>query len=60
MDFTFIAVGIGIFLVLFVTICCCCFEGLNFFSDKPRAESFEVRKMRNMKQRIEKENESCK
>ena len=57
-NYAFIAAGLGVLLVLFVTICCCCCEGSNFFTDKPRPESLEVRKMREMRNRIEKDNES--
>lgn len=57
-NYAFVAAGLGVLLVLFVTFCCCCCEGSNFFTDKPRSESLEVRKMREMRNRIEKDNES--
>ena len=57
-NYAFVAAGLGVLLVLFVTFCCCCCEGSNFFTDKPRPESLEVRKMREMRNRIEKDNES--
>ena len=57
-NYAFVAAGLGVLLVVFVTFCCCCCEGSNFFTDKPRSESLEVRKMREMRNRIEKDNES--
>ena len=59
-SYALLAAGSGVVLVVFVTICCCGCDGVNFFIDKPETESSDVRKMRAMKNRIDKENESGK
>ena len=54
-NYAVLASGLGVLLVVIVIICCFYSGGL---TDKPRNESSEVRKMRDMKNRIEKENAS--